>query len=597
MGDIFKAYGKNKETILGKPMKIYGKVNKNGVLGKTKYIKYKKEFVKLSAYIKANTPKRSLTRLGRHKRVTVIDNISDIKNKKIRNLYLKTFKKNAKLYIFADNKQWKGGEVRYLHDRDKPELRKRNGRFIHDFKIEGTNAMNTIITSPTTELDYMPMVDDITERMLGFGFDTPSSKMFEGINNLKYTIKGKNDTETYYIRPSIEFVPYDKVIIYFYIAKKGGFAQGTSTDNKWIRMSIHITIFLKLMTETVIEDSQYKLFSGHLHITTEKDNNKRYNIKTSLKGSSTHTYLLGEDMEEMVKIMDTKGDDIFKEWIFDNTAPEVSVEEKALQFTLYTPNTPNNDMWGECRNGNESEKLLMRNQEKKQIFDNCFKNMRFIFCNIFNILKSDTFPTTIDSRCLPDEIRVKKITRPSPGGTSVGTSVGSSVGTDTYLNYKVPNAANYKNKINLSYVKFNGIINVNDLKKKKDTLSKPRSHTDTHHSGPPLTTRSPPIERKRAMSVGIFTDAHRGRSDGMAISPPRARSGDIPRPQYRSPPRPHGERRPSPYREQRRSPPREQRREQQIANQGNRSRSPSRLPPLHPPYPLPPKSDGYRRVW
>jgi len=373
------------------------------------------------------------------------------------------------------------------------------------------------------------------------------------------------------------------------------------------------------MIETVIEDSQYKLFSGHLHITTEKDNNKRYNIKTSLKGSSTHTYLLGEDMEEMAKIMDTSGADIFKEWIFDNTAREVSVEEKALQFTLYTPNTPSNDMWGECRNGNESEKLLMRNQEKKQIFDNCFKNMLFIFCNIFNILKSDTFPTTIDSRCLPDEIKVKKITRPSPGGTSVGTSVG----TDSYLKYKVPNAANYKNKINLSYVKFNGIINVNDLKKKKDTLkdtlSKPRSHTDTHHSGPLLTTRSPPIERKRAMSVGIFTDAHRGRSDGMAISPPRARSGDIPRPQYRSPPRPHGERRPSPPRErrpspsrerrpspprdQRRSPPREQRREQQIANQGNRSRSPRRLPPLHPPYPLPPpyppppQRDGYRRGW
>jgi len=104
------------------------------------------------------------------------------------------------------------------------------------------------------------------------------------------------------------------------------------------------------------------------------------------------------------------------------------------------------------------------------------------------------------------------------------------------------------------------------------------------------------------MSVGIFTDAHRGRSDGMAISPPRARSGDIPRPQYRSPPIPHGERRPSPPREQRRSPPREQRREQQIANQGNRSRSPRRLPPLHPPYPLPPlppppQRDGYRRGW
>jgi hypothetical protein len=141
MGDIFKAYGKNKETILGKPMKIYGKVNKNGVLGKTKYIKYKKVFVKLSAYIKAktktnaitNTPKRSLTRLGKHKRVAVINNISDIKDKKIRNLYLKTFKKNAKLYIFADNKQWKGGEVRYSHDKDEPVLRKRNGRFIHDF--------------------------------------------------------------------------------------------------------------------------------------------------------------------------------------------------------------------------------------------------------------------------------------------------------------------------------------------------------------------------------------------------------------------------------------------------------------------------------
>ena len=551
MGDIFKVYGKNKENIQGKMRKIYGKMNKKGVLGKTKYIKYKGYFVKLSAFMKgknevnkakkggttkggAKSAKRSLTRLGKHKRVAVIDNISDIKDKRIRNLYLKTFKKNAKLYIFADNKRWKGGKIKYSHNKDEPILRKRNARFIHDFKVEarGMGSHARVIASPTTEIDYIHAIDDITMRMQRFGFDSPTSKMFEGINNLKYTIRDSGGGITYYIRPSIEFVPYDKVIIYFYITKKGGFSQVTpaststpiNTDKKWIRMSIHITIFLKMMTEVVIEDSQYKLFSGHLHITSEKENNTRYNIKTTLNGSnSTHTYLLGDDMGEMVKIMETMGGDIFKAWSFNNSAPSVTDKEKALKLTLYEPY---NNMWGEYRNDCESLRLLLTNDEKKHIFDNCFKNLRYIYCNIFHILKTDTFPSTVDIHCLPEGvISVQKITKPTPGVTTPGVT---STNTDTYLEYKVPNSASYNNKINLSYVIHTGIINVNDLKKRKDAPFKPMSHIETHNSGP-LYSRSPP--------VALSGEHRRSPPRGLPRERMRAMSADIPRERMRSPPR------------------------------------------------------------
>jgi len=601
MGDIFKVYRRDKENILGKMRKIYGKVNKKGVLCKTKYIKYKGEFVKLSAFMNGKKAmnggakkalkmplKKALTRLGKHKRVAVIDNINDIKDKKIRNLYLKTFKKNAKLYIFADNKRWNGGKVRYLHDRDVPVLRKRNARVIHDFKVEarGMGSHTRVITSPKTELDYIRAIDNITIRMQRFGFDSPTSNMFEGINNLKYTIRASNasnasdasDDGTYYIRPSIEFVPYDKIIIYFYITKKGGFSQVTpttththtpttththtpttthtptpiNTDKKWIRMSIHITIFLKVMPEVVIEDSQYKLFSGHLHITSENENNKRYNIKTTLKGSrSTHTYLLGKDMEEMGEIMEKMGGDIFKAWSFDKTTHGVT--DNALKLTLYKPD---NNMWSECRNDGVSVRLLTSVEEKEQIFDSCFKNLRFIFCNIFHILKTDTFPSTASTYCLPDVVSVKKITKPTPGGASSST--------DTYLEYKVPKSTNYNNKINLSYydtdniVKFDGIINVNDLKNKKDAHSKPLSHTDTHHSvhsysrSPPLGySRSPPRERRISPPLGYRISPPRM---PRVPSPPR-----MPRERMPSPPRMPRERMPSPPRMPRERIPRQQR--------------------------------------
>jgi hypothetical protein len=481
--------------------------------------------------------------------VAVIDNISDIKDKRIRNLYLKTFKKNAKLYIFADNKRWKGGKIKYSHNKDEPILRKRNARFIHDFKVEarGMGSHARVIASPTTELDYIPAIDNITMRMQRFGFDSPTSKMFEGINNLKYTIRASDasDDRTYYIRPSIEFVPYDKVIIYFYITKKGGFSQVTptttptptpiNTDKKWIRMSIHITIFLKVMPEVVIEDSQYKLFSGHLHITSEKENNKRYNIKTTLKGSrSTHTYLLGEDMGEMEEILKTKGSDIFKAWSFDNTTHGVT--DNALKLTLYEPY---NNMWGEYRKDGESLRLLTSVEEKEHIFDSCFKNLRFIYCNIFHILKYDTFPSTVSTYCLPDVVSVKKITKPTPGGTS-------SSSTDTYLEYNVPKSTNYNKKINLFYydtdniVKFNGIINVNDLKNKKEAHSKQLSHTDTHHSvhsysrSPPLGySRSPPLGYSRSPPLGYS----RSPPLGYSRSPPLGYSRSPPIERMPSPPR------------------------------------------------------------
>ena len=122
MDKEFKVSGK--EIVLGRLRNIFAKMKKKlgkqggAQPGKTKYIKCKGEFVKLSTYIKEHDKAvKDANKAGRmvkiNKKISVIDNVSKIKDKKIRNLLLKTFKKNAKIYFISDNKKWhgKGGGV------------------------------------------------------------------------------------------------------------------------------------------------------------------------------------------------------------------------------------------------------------------------------------------------------------------------------------------------------------------------------------------------------------------------------------------------------------------------------------------------------
>jgi hypothetical protein len=104
-------------------------MNKNNTaLGKTRYIKYKREFIKLSTFIKEHYNKKTKKHINYEKKpnVAVINNINDIKDKKIRALFKRTFKKNAKIYIYTSKKIKRGGaafDVDVLRNNDKPMSR------------------------------------------------------------------------------------------------------------------------------------------------------------------------------------------------------------------------------------------------------------------------------------------------------------------------------------------------------------------------------------------------------------------------------------------------------------------------------------------
>jgi len=103
--DAFKLQGI--EYICGKNRNIYFKMNKNNAaLGKTRYIKYKSVFIKLSTFIKEHYNKKTKKYINYEKKpnVAVINDINNIKDKKIRALFKRTKKKNAKIYIYTSKK-------------------------------------------------------------------------------------------------------------------------------------------------------------------------------------------------------------------------------------------------------------------------------------------------------------------------------------------------------------------------------------------------------------------------------------------------------------------------------------------------------------
>jgi hypothetical protein len=118
MDKVFKVSGR--EDVLGRLRNIYVRMTKKiGVpqQGKTKYIKCKGEFVRLTTYIKENAKPAARVKpvdVGKtvkiSKRVSVIANISKIKDIRTRKLLEKTFKKNAKIYFIKDNKRWAGSD-------------------------------------------------------------------------------------------------------------------------------------------------------------------------------------------------------------------------------------------------------------------------------------------------------------------------------------------------------------------------------------------------------------------------------------------------------------------------------------------------------
>jgi len=376
MDGIFKIYGK--EDVLGRLRNIYSKMKKDKTLGKTKYIKSKGEFIRLSTYIKENAKdakkatkaakaakatqsakaakaakaKRSI--LKKHRKIIVIDNINNIKDTKIRHLFLKTFKKNSKIYIYSDNKKWKGGGIENYDEM----VTQDNGT------DRGIFDLSELTPPKIYMLRYNENIDGIIAKIIDIGTNNIAvPNLFEQISNLKYKISYSVNgyTSIYSIRPYIS-IKDDLLIINFYI----------NIDNIWIKLPIHITLYLRDMTKYANE-YQIIIITGFLHITC--DNNIR--IFNKLQGSTkTHLYLKGKDFNELSQIMKTHGEKMFLHsgYVTGNADIEVNTYTPILSTTSGA-----NIIWGTMKDTFK----LDDDQLKTDINDIIQNHLPKIFRHIF----------------------------------------------------------------------------------------------------------------------------------------------------------------------------------------------------------------------
>jgi hypothetical protein len=531
------------EYICGKNRNIYFKMNKNNTaLGKTRYIKYKREFIKLSTFIKEHYNKKSKKHINYDKKpnITIINNINDIKDKKIRALFKRTFKKNAKIYIYTSKKIKRGGaafDVDVSRNNDKPMRREPRTQVFNAALLPSATRKNSDPYPYQLKVEYNKKYDDIIYEITKLSRD---KTQFERINNLKYKVsfekEGKN--VEYYIRPHIDFTaPYKRFIINFYVC------TDVSSPLKWIKLPLHLSLFINDMIEKKLRegrrtgDEEYEiamLNTGHIHITSD-DKIENFNIRTALElktksgaassrgrahssgahssgaasphsrapssapSSSTHTYLIAGSLEKVAYIMKQHGEEIFKDWHYDRST---ETDTKHKKFTLFAPK---NNKWGASPDG---ENIELKTYLKKEIFEECFKNLHYIISNIFYILHNkrnldDGIPSSISS-------------------ISVGTS------DRAYIPYNeqppLPN-------INIRYISGDvimrkGLIDLDDLNKGK--IISGRSVVRSRSADPRGRVEVPlyrPSERVRSVDAPTYRPSERRDGRGHSAEPPRGRTG------------------------------------------------------------------------
>jgi hypothetical protein len=540
------------EYICGKNRNIYFKMNKNNTaLGKTRYIKYKREFIKLSTFIKEHYNKKTKKHINYEKKpnVTIINNINDIKDKKIRALFKRTFKKNAKIYIYTSKKIKRGGaafDVDVLRNNDKSMSREPTSqKYVAALKSRALRPNNSDPYPYNLEVPYDAKVDDIIYKITKL---SQNKTHFVRINNLIYKVSFKKDGKDveYYIRPHIDFTsPYKRFIINFYVC------IDISKPLKWIKLPLHLSLFINDMIEKKIregrrtDDEEYEiamLNTGHIHITSD-DKIKNFNISTTLdlktKSSaassrgrahssgahssgaasphsrapssapslSTHTYLIADSLRKVAYIMRDHGEEIFKDWYYDNST-ETDTQHK--KFTLFAPI---NNKWGASPDG---ENIELRDNQKKEIFEKCFKNLHYIISNIFSILDEEKI--VYDG--IPSSIL--EIITPSSGS-----------GDSNYIEYTQQTRSS---KINIRYIDRDvtmrkSLIDLDDLKKGKiisgrsvvrSRSADPRGRVEVPLHRPSVRVRSvdAPTYRPPVRSEGYPRDGR-----GHFAEPPRGRTG------------------------------------------------------------------------
>jgi hypothetical protein len=381
---IFKLF--SKEHICGKTRNIYIKINKKSSrITKTKFIKYKGDFVKLTTFKKEYYKNKKQNKKSKNN-LFIINNINDIKDLEIKKLY----KKNAKIYIFTENNKKGGGPFRIdvLRNSDHGIQRKILNQQDNNIDIE-YNKIDDIID----DIDVVENHDAI----------------FEIVNNLWYNIN-INGTP-FCIRPYIKYKRYDHIIIDFYfsinkssrwenfdlLSRKWsnlGIEGNVYGGRKWIKMPVHITLFFSVIKKVGILGPYY--ISKHIHITSEDI--EKYNIKTinglTIHKHKTHTYLVADNLQKVLDIMKDHGEKIFKDWVYETPRDSDNVDKV---FTINCP-YPKTKTW-EKPNPKIIEYLNfsnnLREYEKEAVCNGINYLYLIIYDIVYNIIPTD-IPTNDD---------------------------------------------------------------------------------------------------------------------------------------------------------------------------------------------------------
>jgi hypothetical protein len=372
----------NKEHICGKTRNIYIKMNKNNLrITKTRFIKYKGEFIKLTTFKKEYyKDKKKGSNYINKKNATIINNINSLKDLKIKKFY----KKNAKIYIFNKNKKNGGGPFKtdVLRNSDSGIQR------------EILSQLNDNIDIKYNKIDDIIDDIDVVEN---------HDAIFEIVNNLWYNIN-INGTP-FCIRPYIKYKRYEHIIIDFYFSINNskqwenfdsltrkwpdlGIEGEVYGGRRWIKMPVHVTLFFSVIKKPGIMRPSY--ISKHIHITSEDI--EKYNIKTenglTIYKNKTHTYLVADNLEKVLDIMKEHGEKIFKDWVYE--APRYSDRDNKI-FTVNCP-FPNTKTW-EKPNPKILEYLNFSNNlhefEKEAICDGINYLYLIIYDIVYNIIPTD----------------------------------------------------------------------------------------------------------------------------------------------------------------------------------------------------------------
>ena len=514
MNNIFKLH--SIKLICGKNRNIYIKTNKKtSKQSKTEFIKYKGEYIKLNNFIKEHNKNNKKKGISHGKKnVIIINNIDDIKDKKIRNLFKKTFKKNAKIYIYTEKKLSRGGgafkdDVSRNHDIVAP----RNFDAIPDPIVRSSRSHSRFddLIPFQLKIDYNNKYDDIIKEILEIGKTT----LFEKINNLEYTIVVEGIT--FVIRPFIDFAPYKKIFLYFYI---NTIQFNNHEIKRWIKLPIHLSLFLNDMIErfnTHPPDSPVIkcLTTGHFHITSD-DKIGNYNISTLLESSkfdrrtsatvstSTHTYLIAGNLQQAEKIFKTHRKEIFTDWFYDKTT---ETETRDIKSSLFIPS---NNKWVLIKDENINT-IILSSKEKNQIYL-CFDKLQYIISNILYILyKEEVSNVNLNesSIVMIDKYQSNSHERVKPAD---------------YLTYTIPT---YPTNINIRYFdrdrpKRQGLIYEKDLKNANvnrghcpgtdgHSAHSARSRSHSHHpppAPPPAHSHHLPVRRRSREREEIISHEH-----------------------------------------------------------------------------------------